>query len=371
MTIDIDTVIIGAGAAGLTVGKRLAERGIPFEILDDHPRIGDSWRERYGSLRLFTPRSLAELRGLPLDIGYFDFPTGTQFAAYLERYAERFALPVRLDTRVRSLTRTSGEGFRASVSRGDDVVARRAIVTAGAHRTPVLPAFATRLDPRIRQLHSLEYRGPDQLEPGPVLVVGAANSGTDIALEAAGAGHVVTLAGRYPGRVPGDIDNPIGNLIARLFIRHLLRVTIDTEKGRARREASLGHGVNLVRNSLRDLDRAGVLRLGRITGVDATGRPVTAEGEPVAATTVVWCTGSRPDFSWIRIDGAMDTAGWPAQYRGVSDAVPGLAFVGLPFQYSVASPTLMGMGVDADYVVDRLFAPTAPVAAAVTAATAS
>src|SRR5690242_18565362 len=118
MDTSIDTAVIGGGAAGLSIGKRLRDCGLEFAILDGRPRVGDTWRERYRSLKLFTPRSLAELPGLGLDIGYFDFPTGEQFADYLERYAERFALPVRAGTRVTSLTRTAGR-FRLETSDGD------------------------------------------------------------------------------------------------------------------------------------------------------------------------------------------------------------------------------------------------------------
>ncbi|WP_345799859.1 NAD(P)/FAD-dependent oxidoreductase [Microbacterium sp. AZCO] len=369
MDTEFDTIVVGAGAAGLGVAKRLRDRGIHVVVLDDQRRVGDTWRTRYRSLKLFTPRSLAELPGLRLDIGYFEFPTGAQFGDYLERYAETFALPVHTSTRVVALTR-AGAGFRLETSAGEILLARRVVVAAGAHRVPVTPDFAPRLDPGIRQIHSLAYAGPEDLAPGRVLVVGAGNSGTDIALEAAAAGHDVTLAGRHPGQVPGDIDTPIGNLVSRIFIRRLLRTTIDTAKGRELRDTARGHGVDLVRNSLKDLDRAGVVRVPRIGGADASGRPATDDGVAIDAATIVWCTGSRPDFTWIRIDGAVDGTGWPDEYRGISRTVPGLAFLGLPFQYSVASPTLMGMGVDADYVVERLFADV-PADSALTTARAS
>lgn len=359
MSIEIGTAVVGGGVAGLTVGVRLAERGIPFLIIDDHARVGDSWRERYRSLRLFTPRRLLELGGLRLDVGYFAFPTGAQLADYLERLAEHFALPLRMGARVTSLMRTADGRFRLALSPDATVVADRVIVTAGAHRLPVTPPFATAVADGIRQLHSVTYRGPEQLADGPVLVVGAGNSGTDIALEAAATGHAVTLAGRHPGQVPVDIDTPIGNLLAGIFIAKLRNMTIDTEEGRAMRAQTRGHGINLVRNKLRDLERAGIMRVGRIAGVDRDGHPVLADATVVEASTVVWCTGSRPELDWIDIDGALDDTGHPHEHRGVSTTVPGLAFVGLDFQYSAASATIMGMGVDADHVVVQLFAATA------------
>lgn len=372
MAIQIDTVVIGGGAAGLQVGRMLQQRGIPFLIVDAHARVGDTWRGRYRSLRLFSPRSVNSLPGLRLDVGVFGYPTGARFGDYLERWRERVGLPIRLATRVTGLTRADDGRFLVTVDHGDDLVARRVVVAVGTSGIPVVPPLAATLSSAVRQLHSTEYRGPEQLADGPVLVVGAGNSGTDIALEAAAAGHDVTIAGRHPGEVPVDVDTPIGNILLRLVVvPRMRRTTIDTPEGRTLREKGRGHGVNLVRNTLRDLDRAGVRRIGRVTGVDAEGRPV-ADGARVAATTVVWCTGARPDLSWLRLDGALGADGRPIEHRGVVDAVPGLGFVGLPFQYSPASATLMGMGDDAAHVVAELLgAPSRVIAPAVSAASGS
>lgn len=349
----LHTAVVGAGAAGLLVGRRLAELGGRFELFDDHARIGDQWRERYRSLRLFTPRRFLSMPGLPIEIGRFDYPTGAQMADYLERYAQRFRMPVRTSTRVVSLTQRDEGGFRLELSDGDDVLADHVIVTSGAHRTPVTPAFAPQLDPSIRQLHSLEYQGPEQFADGPVLVVGAANSGTDVALDAARSGHAVTISGRHPGHVPVDIDTVFGNLMAGIFVRRMRNLTVDSPKGQSMRAYEAQHGVMLVRNSLRDLERAGVVQVGRIDRIEA-GRPVTADGTVIDATTVVWCTGSHPELGWIHIDGVVNDIGHPVEHRGLAKHCRGLAFVGMPFQYSVASSTLMGMDRDAEYVVETL-----------------
>lgn len=362
----LDTAVIGAGAAGLHVGRRLAERGVRFELFDEHARIGDSWRERYRSLRLFSPRPFLSMPGMRPDIGRFGFPTGMQLADYLEQYAQRFSLPVRLSTRVAELTRHTDGRFRLELAGGDEVLADHVVVTTGAHRIPITPDFAHELDPSIRQLHSLEYEGPEQLAEGPVLVVGAANSGTDLALEAAGEGHAVTLAGRHPGHVPVDIDTPIGNVLSGIFINRLRHLTIDSAKGQAARAAGFGHGVMLVRNKIADLEHAGVELVGRIDRIEA-GRPMTADGTAIDAATVVWCTGSRPELGWIRIDGVTDEAGYPIEHRGMATGCPGLAFVGMPFQYSLMSATLMGMERDAAYVVEELAAASVTESAAVRA----
>ncbi|MGN8026294.1 flavin-containing monooxygenase [Microbacterium sp. 22242] len=354
----LDLAIVGAGAAGLHTARRAQERGARIEVFDAHARIGDSWRERYRSLRLFTPRRWVELPGLRLDIGVFDYPTAAQLADYLERYAATFEIPVRTATRVQRLSAEPDGRFRLELDSGEEIVAGKVVVAAGAHHRPILPAFASELDPAIRQVHSVAYRGPEDLAAGPVLVVGAANSGTDIALEAAANGHDTVIAGRHPGQVPGRIDTPVGNLISSIFIRRLRNLTIDTEKGRRAWERQRGHGVNLVRNHVADLRKAGIRQVGRVAGVD-DGLPVLEDGERLRPATVVWCTGSRPILDWIDLPGFEDENGIRHE-RGLSTTVPGLAFMGLPFQYSIASPTLMGMGRDAEYVVEHLLRP-APV----------
>lgn len=352
----IDTIVIGAGAAGLHVARRLAQRGADYRIIDAAERVGDSWRERYRSLTLFTPRRLAELPGLRLGIGFFEFPTALELADYLERYAAAIDAPLQLSTRVDRLSYAAGR-FGLELSTGETVSAARVVVAVGAHRVPVVPSFAALLDPSIRRLHSLEYRGPEDLAPGPVLVVGAANSGTDIALEAAASGHVTTLAGRLPGQVPIDIDHPVGNLLAGVFVRRLGSLTLDTERGRRAFAEQRGHGVNLVRNKIADLDRAGVRRTGRVVAIE-DGLPVIEGSEAMRPATVVWCTGSTPDLHWIDIPAAFDAEGSVAHRRGIATAVPGLAFMGLPFQYAPTSGTLMGMGRDAAHVVSHLFQPS-------------
>ncbi|MDQ4215803.1 NAD(P)/FAD-dependent oxidoreductase [Microbacterium capsulatum] len=352
-TAALDLAIIGAGAAGLHTARRAQQHGATFEVFDAHARIGDTWRERYRSLRLFTPRRWAELPGLGLDIGYFEYATGMQLADYLERYAATFEIPVRTSTPVQRLSLDPSGLFRLELPDGEEVLAERVVVAAGAHHRPIVPALAAEIDPTIRQVHSLDYHGPEDLAAGAVLVVGAANSGTDIALEAAAAGHRTTIAGRNPGQIPGHIDTPVGNLISSIFIRRLRNATSDTEKGRRMWDERKGHGVNLVRNHVSDLIKAGIRQVGRVVAVD-DGLPTLEDGERLDPATIVWCTGSRPVLGWIDIPGFADREG-VRHDRGISTTVPGLAFVGLPFQYSIASPTLMGMGRDAEYVVEQLF----------------
>ncbi|HYZ11835.1 MAG TPA: NAD(P)/FAD-dependent oxidoreductase, partial [Actinomycetota bacterium] len=179
----IDTVVIGGGQAGLSVGYHLRRRGIPFVILDANPRIGDSWRRRWDSLRLFTPNRFNGLDGLPFPGARWGFPTKDEFADYLERYAERFGLPVRSGMEVSRLTR-NGDRFVATAG-GRRFEADHVVVAMSSWQRPRVPEFAADLDPGIVQLHVADYRNPGQLRDGDALVVGAGNSGAEVAMDLA------------------------------------------------------------------------------------------------------------------------------------------------------------------------------------------
>jgi putative flavoprotein involved in K+ transport len=351
----LDTVVIGAGAAGLMAGYYRQRTNRSFVILEADHRVGDTWRRHWDSLRLFSRPRFASLPGLR--IGTRDCPSASEMADYLERYADHFDLPVQTNTRVCALTRR-GDQFSVRTDRGD-YLAECVVVATGSHRRRVVPAVAADLPPGIRQLHSMDYRRPGQFAPGGVLVVGAGNSGTDIALEAARHGHRTWLAGRHPGQVPVEIDTPagrLGTLVAMFVFKHVL--TRRTPMGRAAAARGLGHGAPLVRNKLAHLDTAGVTRIGRITG-DRDGRPLADDGTVVDVGTVVWCTGSRPEFDWLHLP-VFDEDGRPRHHRGVSTDVPGLGFLGLDFQFSLASATIQGMDRDARYLLRRLTGPAGP-----------
>ncbi|HWD83224.1 MAG TPA: NAD(P)/FAD-dependent oxidoreductase [Kribbella sp.] len=342
----IGTVVIGAGQAGLALAYYLRE---DYVVLDAHERIGDCWRERYDSLRLFSLPRYASLPGLR--IGTRDCPTREEMGDYLERYAVHHNLPVRTGVRVTRLSRDD-DGFLVETTQGD-WRADQVVVAAGMHSRPRRPAFADQLDPAIRQLHSLDYRNPSQLNDGPVLIVGAANSGTDIALEAV-KDHPTILAGRHPGQVPVDIDSGVGHLftpVVMFLFKYVL--TRRTPMGRKAIANAVRNGLPLTRNKLEHLDAAGIQRIGRIAGV-RDGKPVTADGDVLDdVTTVVWCTGSDPDHSWIDLP-AFGADGRPRHERGIATDVPGLYFLGLDFQYAIASASIQGVDRDARFLVRHL-----------------
>jgi putative flavoprotein involved in K+ transport len=210
----INTIVIGGGQAGLSVGYHLARQGVPFLILEAHNRVGDVWRQRWDSLRLFSPARFDGLDGMRFPARSHYFPTKDEMADFLESYARHFQLPVRTGVRVDGLTRED-EGF--VVTAGDQrFLADNVVIAMASYQKPKTPPFAAELDPSITQMHSMDYRRPDQLKAGGVLLVGAGNSGAEIAMEARRNGHGTIpdpdrLSGCFsPGAYSGHADGPQG-----------------------------------------------------------------------------------------------------------------------------------------------------------------
>ncbi len=343
-----ETVIVGGGQAGLSVGYHLRRQGRPFVVLDAGERIGDSWRGRWDSLRLYSPARRDGLPGMPFPAPRSAYPTKDEMGDYLEAYAARFDLPVRCGSRVDALTKEDGAYV---VSAGDRrFEADNVVVATGVFRKPYTPDFAVDLDPAITQLHSDDYRNLAQLQDGPVLVVGASHSGSDIAYEASSS-HRVVLCGRDTGQIPVPVESRRGRVFFRLLLlagTHL--ITVDTPIGRKLRLHIRHGGGPLLRYRRKDLRAAGVERvLARAVGVEG-GLPVLDDGRVLDVRNVVWCTGFRPDFSWIRLPVEVGDDGYPVQYRGVAASSPGLYFAGLPFLHSFASMLIAGTGRDAERI---------------------
>lgn len=350
-----ETVIIGGGQAGLATGYHLKKRDRSFVILDAGERVGDSWRKRWPSLRLYSPARLNGLPGLRFPAPAQSFPTAGDMADYLEAYAERFDLSVRTATSADAVEK-DGAGY--VVRAGDRTFeAENVVVATGVfqHDRPVIPSFAPQLDPGIRQLHSADYRSPAQLQPGPVLVVGAAHSGGDIALEVALAGYGTILSGPDTGQIPYKVifSRVLGPLVKFVATRVL---TVSTPMGRKAKTKIRSHGGPLLRVRRADLEAAGVERVfERTVGVE-NGKPVLADGRVVEARNVIWCTGFRNDYTWIRFPVPLEDGWYPVQVGGAVPSAPGLYFVGLPFLHSFSSMLVAGAGRDAERVVKHLVA---------------
>ena len=321
-------------------------------ILDASERVGDPWRKRWDSLRLYSPASYDGLPGLPFPAKRTYYPTTHEMADYLEAYAAHFELPVRAGTTVDTLAK---DGDRYVVTAGDDEFeADNVVVATGVMQTPYVPSFAPELDPRITQLHSNDYRNPSQLQEGPVLVVGASHSGADIAYEVA-AEHETILSGADRGQIPVRVDTRRGRMGFRVLAfagKHIF--TMDTPMGRKMRPHIRHEGAPLLRYRRKDLLAVGVERtLARTVGV-RDGRPVLDDGRVLDVRNVVWCTGFRRDFSWIDVPFEVGDDGYPVQYRGVVDSAPGLYFVGLLFLHSFTSMLIYGTGRDAERVAKHI-----------------
>ena len=274
----IETVIIGGGQAGLSVGYHLMRRDRPFVILDANQRIGDAWRKRWDSLRLFTPARYDGLAGIPFPAPAHSFPTKDQVADYLQSYAARFELPVQTGVRVDRLSRN---GDRFMVAAGDRrFEADHVVVAMATYQVPRVPPFAPELDPDVLQLHAGQYRNPSQLQDGGVLVVGVGNSGAEIALEVASR-HPTWLAGKESGHVPFRIEGPAARHIFQPLLFRVIGhrvLTVDTPIGRRLRPRLLSHAAPLVRVKPKDLAAAGIQRVPRVVGV-RDGHPLLEDQE--------------------------------------------------------------------------------------------
>ena len=335
-------LVIGGSQAGLTAGYYLRKSGIPFQILDASSRVGDSWRNRWDSLELFSVARYSSLPGLAFPGDPEHFPGKDAVADYVEQYAQTFDLPVRLDTRATSLEAVAG-GYRVTAG-STTYEADQVIVATGAYQRPHVPDVAKRLDAGITQLHTAEYRNPGQLSSGDVLVVGGANSGAQIAEELAATRRVRLARGRKPLRLPRRI---LGKSL-HWWGERLGVVTAPT--GRLR-NAKKG-GDLLIGTSYRQLARDhGIEFLGRVT--DAHDQSIEcADGRQVEPANVVWATGFRSDYSWISAP-ILDDDGLPVHDRGVT-AADGLYFLGMHFQHSLGSSLIGFVRHDAKFLVERI-----------------
>jgi putative flavoprotein involved in K+ transport len=347
-----ETVIIGGGQAGLSVGYHLKKQGRPFVILDANERIGDAWRKRWDSLRLFTPARSSGLAGWRFPAPAVSFPAKDEMADYLESYAARFDLPVRTGVKVDGLSR---EGDRYVVASGNRrFEADHVVVATGANQLPKVPAFADELHPSIVQLHSSKYRNPSQLQEGAVLVVGAGNSGAEIAFEVSRT-HPTYLSGKPSGEQPVRHGPAMARFVFPVirFVGHHV-LTLRTPIGRKVQPKFISHGAPLIRVKLKDLAAAGVEQVPRTVGVEG-GRPALEDGGVLKVSNVIWCTGFREEFRWIDLP-VFGEDGRPLHERGVVVGEPGLYFVGLVFQYAAGSDVLPGVGRDAEYIAKHIAA---------------
>ncbi len=345
-----ETLVIGGGQSGLVMGYHLSRRGLPYAIIDANHRIGDAWRNRWDSLRLFTPNRLNGLPGMPFPGYHWGFPSKDEMADYLESYARRFDIRVETGVRVERLSR-EGDLFVATAG-NRRFEADNVVVAMSSWQKPRIPEFASELDPSIVQLHVAEYRNPGQLQEGGVLVVGAGNSGAEVANELART-HDVWLSGPDTGNIPFRPESVAARILMPIIGRIIFHrvLTTSTPIGRRVRPKWVSTGEPLIRVKPKDLAAAGVERVPRVTGVQH-GQPQLEDGRRIDVANVVWCTGFHPGFSWIDLP-VLGPQG-PAHHRGIVESEPGLYFLGLKFLYSVSSEQIHGVGRDAAHIADTI-----------------
>lgn len=342
----LDILIIGAGQAGLALAYHLKQTPLRFQLVNCHRRVGDSWRKRYDSLVLFTPRAYSALPGLPVQGDPDGYPTKDEIADYLESYAAHFEMPVLGDTHIRLLERTN-EGFRATTGTGETIDCRAVVLATGAYQLPAPPPIGQQLSADVLQLSPESYTAPAQLPAGPVVVVGDGASGRQIARELA-ATHPVHLATGSPRRV--SPERILGkSLFWWLDKLGIVRASRESLIGKYLMKADPFPGKAL---ALKRLERQGVIVVGRLTHVD--GKHVTfASGETTPVETVIWATGYRENTDWIDIPEAKDAHERLLHERGITP-VPRLYAIGRSWQWSRGSALLTGVGDDAQYLVQQM-----------------
>ena len=342
-----DVVVIGAGQAGLATGYYLAQHNLRFVIVDANERAGGAWQNRWDSLMLFTPAIYNSLPGMRFLASSWYLPTTREMAGYLENYASHFNLPLRLGVKVDGVRR---EDKAYIVTAGKlQFETKSVIVATGVYQTPSMPAFMSELDPLVTQLHSSEYRSPAQLKEGNVLVVGAGNSGAQIAMELASS-RPTWLCGPKTGYNPRKI---LGiDLYWWLYHVGFMTLRIDSWVFRLV-HSSNKDGERLVGITSGDIVKAGVKRIPEKVREIKNGKPVLENGRVLDVDNVIWCTGFKHDFHWISLPVFRDD-GYPIHSRGVVEGEPGLYFVGLPFLYRINSFSVGGVGTDAQYIVSVL-----------------
>lgn len=354
----LDVLVIGAGQAGLALARRLQEAGADFAVVDADEHVGDAWRRRWDSLQLFTPLDFARLPDRAYPLGTPTLPGKDAVADYLADYARHFAIPLILGSPVTRLI-SDGRRFVAELPDGRILHAGRVAIAAGAYSRPAIPPLAAALGPDIFQLHSATYRSPADVPPGEVLVVGAGNTGAQLALELHASGRRVVLsASKRPFLLPSRV---LG-----VGLYPWLRATrlLDAPAGGRVHRFLQRRGDAVVGTELRPLLADGSIEL-RPRAVAAAGDRVSfADATSMVVGSVLWATGYVPELDWVDVAGALDEQGRPIHHRGLSP-VDGLVWAGLSWQAHMDSAIIHGADRTARMLVPSLVgAPRTAVAAA-------
>ena len=337
-----EVVVVGGGQAGLAIGWQLARQSRDFTILEASAQPASAWRDRWDSLKLFTPVRYDSLPGLPFPGDPDSYPGRDDVVEYLTGYAEHFDLPVELNSRVGSVRSDDG-GYRVAVG-GRMYEADQVVIATGPFQVPRVPPFASALHDDVVHLHSSEYRTPSAIPPGPVLVVGGGNTGFQIAEELAATHEVHLSIGSRQTPLPQRILGR--DLFTFLDRTGLMAKTVDSRLGRRLKDRE-----TLIGSRPRGLRKRGVTLRPRATG--GSGTEIGFEdGTELSVSAVVWATGFRLDHSFVDAP-VFGEDGSVAHRRGVTEA-PGLYFLGLPWLHTRGSALLGWVKDDAEHLADQI-----------------
>jgi putative flavoprotein involved in K+ transport len=345
---ELDVVVVGAGQAGLAMAYQLRATDLRFEVLESHARVGDSWRRRYDSLELFTPRSYSALPGLLLRGDPDGYAGKDEIADYLESYAARFELPIRLNSRVAALEHVN-DWFRITTSDDGILITRAVVIASGAFDVPNIPALSAAFSADVLQVSAADYRNPGSLPAGTVLVAGDGATGRQIALELVATHRVALATGHRRQVVPNRV---LGQSIF-WWLDHL-GLLASSRKSRVGHRLMSGDAFPGRRLTLGRLRKAGVILMPRLASADGKTAHF-ADGKDISVDSVVWATGYHDNTDWVKVQEALGPDGGFLNSRGRSP-VPGLYFVGKSWQWTRGSALLFGVQADAAYVRTHLVA---------------
>ncbi|WP_394542681.1 flavin-containing monooxygenase [Priestia aryabhattai] len=335
-----NTIVIGAGQAGLAMGYYLKQKSLSFLIIDSKSRVGDSWRHRYDSLKLFTPRSHSALPGPNVEGNQHGYPTKDEIADYLERYSTHYDLPVQLETAVTKLFKEN-ELFRLVTTKGE-YVAKNVVVATGPFQIPFIPAIEKDISQDIFQVHAAHYRNPSQLRDGTTLIVGAGNSGVQIATEVAESREVYLSVGKRMKFLPYTLLNR--SIFWWFQVLGVSKATIHSKLGQFMKKND-----PIIGKELKPLLKRGtVKKVSKV--IKADGRELICEhGEKIQPENIIWATGYHNDYEWLQIPNIIDNNNNVVHDRGKTRE-KGLYFLGLSWQYRRGSALLLGVGDDAKFL---------------------
>jgi putative flavoprotein involved in K+ transport len=340
-----DVIIVGGGQAGLSLGYYLKKTNLSFLILDKGSEVGEVWKKRYDSLTLFTPNFYSSLPGTTFTGTRTLYPTKDEVVDYLKSYVKQFSIPIQHHTEVIELSQDLNE-YRILTNNGE-YRAQKVVVATGPFQKPFIPELSKTLSGDVLQLHSSEYRNPNQLKDGPVLVVGGGNSGAQIAVELS-KGRDVYFSVSHPLKfIPLDVGKKsVFWYIDKLGLYRSSKDSITGKFLRKQKDPILG-------SDLKPLLEKGEIQLKPRTTAVRNDAIYFNDGSDVKVENVIWSTGYRRDYSWIKISNVVDGTGAPQHRRGISDS-NGLYFLGLPWQQSRNSALLGGVGKDAEYLFHKM-----------------